>query len=75
MSNNKFSEYGDRCGSNDVVAMEVNFSEQSIIYFINDRSQGTAFENIKKDKNVYYKLAITLQEPHDGCSLIKFQKI
>ena len=75
VSNNKFDNYGDRCGSNDVITMEVNFREATIIYFVNNRSQGTAFEHIEKDKNIHYKLAITLQEPHDGCSLIGFEKI
>eukprot|EP01084_Bolivina_argentea_P070788 128719_1 len=74
VTNNKFCNYGDRCGTNDIVTMEVNFKDKTIIYFINGQSQGTAFENIKKDKYVNYKVAVTLQEPNDGCSLISFEK-
>ena len=72
--NQKFITYGDACKSGDVVVMEVDMKDRSIIYFINDISQGTAFENIKRGRLVHYKLAITLQEPNDGCTMIDFKE-
>ena len=73
--NQRFMPYGDACKSGDNVMMRVNMNDGSIIYFINGVSQGTAFENIKRGKLVHYKLAITLQEPGDGCTMIDFKEI
>jgi len=74
VSYGEFNEYGDRSGTNDVVTMEVNFKEGTIIYFINGISQGTAFENIMRNITINYKMAITLQQPDDGCTLIQFEQ-
>lgn len=72
VTNGVFTDYGDCCGTHDVVQMQLDLQERTIIYFVNGVSQGTAFENVETGKHIHYKLAITLQEPNDGCTLLQF---
>eukprot|EP01084_Bolivina_argentea_P240738 404314_1 len=74
VTNDKFANYGSKCGTNDIVTMEVDFNDGIIIFYINGKSQGTAFENIKRNKLIHYKFAVTLQDPNDGCTLTKFEQ-
>ena len=51
--------YGDRVKLNDTITMSVDMKKQSIEYFINNKSQGIAFDNIHVDMD--YHMAISMR--------------
>ena len=65
-----YRSYGDTFEQGDVVRMELNLSTGTIIYYINDESQGIAFKDIEKGDDIKYKLAVELYNDEDSCTII-----
>ena len=55
--------------------MELNLSIKELIYYVNSESYGVAFNDIKKDSDIKYKLALSLYFVDVSIQLIKFECI
>ena len=49
--------------------------KKQLKFLINDKDQGIAFENIKSDKKIVYKLAVSFLNNDVSVQLIKFARL
>ncbi len=75
ISQNRFEKYCIQSKTNDIIDMELNMKNETLIYYINGESQNIAFENIKKGKDISYQMAVSVQKHQDSLSLQKFEII
>ena len=53
--------------------MKIDFKSQILEYFVNNKSEGIAIDNIKIGDNIKYKLGIILYDNNVGVELIDFR--
>eukprot|EP00483_Globobulimina_turgida_P009485 UN09504 len=54
-----YTEYGQKCGGGDKISVELDLETKTISFYVNDKSQGIAYDNIETGDNIKYKLAYT----------------
>ena len=60
--------------SGDTVSIYLDLIKKELKYFINDIDQGIAFNDIPNDKNINYRLAISIYSKGDIVEIINFTK-
>eukprot|EP01084_Bolivina_argentea_P088147 159148_1 len=68
-------EYGMHFHDNDIVCMELDIQSQhqnKLTFYVNDKSQGVAFDGINFDSDQTYRLAVSIYHPTACIELIKF---
>lgn len=75
VTQNMFEQYSMKSQSNDVLLMELNMKLCTLSYYINGQFQGLAFDDIEKDEEVSYQLAVSLEGDQDGITLLDFKVI
>ena len=70
-----FNDYDFYIKRYDIVQMELNLDTRQLIYYINDRSLGPAYEDIDIGEDIKYKLAIHIYSKDATIKLIDFRRI
>ena len=64
-------EYGEGFDVDDVVTMKIDIGKKQIIFILNDKDQGIAFENIDF-KSIKYKMAVYNSDANVKVQLLDF---
>ena len=67
--------YGKTFTGGDIVGIDLNLSKKQISFTVNDKDQGVAFETIKSEEDLKYRLAISFYETDDSVELMSFYEI
>lgn len=59
----------------DIVKMEVNIKEGTIVYYHNEENQGIAFDDVKFEDDLFYYMAIYLEGVGAKIKLIEFEQM
>ena len=54
------NSYGQPYAENDIVSVELDLIKRAITFYKNGKSQGVAYEKIKQDDGIEYRLAVAL---------------
>lgn len=71
--NQKYEQYGKAFGLNDVIKMKLNVLKKTLRFYVNDKAQGIAFNDIVFGKNQKYKMALSINEKDISVQLIDFK--
>ncbi len=69
-----WTNYCNSCGVNDKIGILLDLKKDEIKFSINDIDQGIAYKNIKKDKNIKYRLMVSLCLLGAVVEIVKFSK-
>ena len=70
------AQYYDSIGDTDIIKIiivQLNTKLKKISFEVNGMDKGVAFENIKCGDDIYYRLAVTLEENGNKVELIKYE--
>ena len=70
--NDPYHQYGEQFDKGDVVRMELDMTGKSISFYINDKSQGVAFDNLQFPPDRVYNLAIYGHDKNCSIQLLSF---
>ena len=54
----KWKNYGHRAMENDIISIELDMGRSQVRFYINYKDQGIAYKDIKKGKDIKYRLAV-----------------
>eukprot|EP01083_Nonionella_stella_P044544 119905_1 len=72
MSQSVYTKYGAKAKTNDIVQMELNMKQKVLTFYVNDKSQGIAFQHIPKNDAIRYQMAVSLQQDQNAIALLDF---
>ena len=75
-NHNRFlwKKYGNPSVENDIISVELDLNKQQIRFYINDKDQGIAYENIKTGKDIKYRFVVGALIEGAQLTLINFTK-
>ena len=68
----EWKNYGDTAGKDDIISVELDLNKSQIRFYINDKDQGIAYENIKKGKDISYRFVVAASYKDTELTLINF---
>eukprot|EP01084_Bolivina_argentea_P153383 267449_1 len=75
ISQNVLEKYSIKSKSDDIIDMELDMKNQTLVYYVNGKCQSVAFNDIKKGNDISYQMAISVQQNQDSLSLQQFKII
>ena len=66
--------YGEGFQGGDTMEIVLDMDKAEISFYKNGKSPGVAFENVKKDVDLTYRLAVTLCKKNDSVTLTEFSR-
>ena len=70
-----WDNYGDRYRSGDIVSMNVDLREKQIIFSINGKDQGVAYDYVHQDEDVKYRLMVAMHSANASVEIVNFSKM
>ena len=69
-----YYQYGEKYGCNDIISMELNVKDRTLQFYKNNESQGIAYDNLKFDKDMVYKMTVAMSSKGNSVQLIQFKR-
>ena len=73
-NNQRFESYTNEVGTGDTVSIHLDLNKAQIKLSINGKEQGIAFENIKKSKDIVYRLFVSVSHKDIIVEILHFSK-
>ena len=67
-------KYGDKLKEGDILTIELDLNHSQIKYFVNGNDKGIAFKNIKRGKDIKYRLQIALCSVGSEVEIISYKE-